>query len=178
MKWYHGCEAIAHGSLLTIDFILVLDYRSRIFHRSPGIVYWGSIQSDWVEWSGSVLRRGNVNDTRRRIRYVPFTHDLFPIIRMLVLCRLKRFWQVDDYRKPTDIQIVENSAEMLYGLIHQRWIISRGGLQAMVHGTHFIANPCRQINTNMQRSVIVPEYSATQQPSSQWADQIVKPSKQ
>ena len=31
-----------------------------------------------------------------------------------------------------DVSIVEASAELLYGLVHQRYILTRAGLQAMV----------------------------------------------
>jgi hypothetical protein len=54
-------------------------------------------------------------------------------IMVLILIHQGADMPEDEYRRqPPDIQIVENSAEMLYGLIHQRWIISRAGLQAMV----------------------------------------------
>lgn len=38
----------------------------------------------------------------------------------------------EDTSKIPDVSIVEASAELLYGLIHQRFIITRVGLQAMV----------------------------------------------
>ncbi len=37
----------------------------------------------------------------------------------------------ESHRVP-DVSIVESSAELLYGLIHQRYIITRQGLQQMV----------------------------------------------
>ena len=38
----------------------------------------------------------------------------------------------DESHKIPDVSIVESSAELLYGLIHQRFIITRQGLQSMV----------------------------------------------
>jgi casein kinase II subunit beta len=38
----------------------------------------------------------------------------------------------EDSSKIPDVSIVEASAELLYGLVHQRFIITRTGLQAMV----------------------------------------------
>lgn len=38
----------------------------------------------------------------------------------------------EDTSKIPDVSIVESSAEMLYGLVHQRYILTRAGLQAMV----------------------------------------------
>jgi casein kinase II subunit beta len=38
----------------------------------------------------------------------------------------------EDASKIPDVSIVESSAEMLYGLVHQRYILTRMGLQAMV----------------------------------------------
>lgn len=40
--------------------------------------------------------------------------------------------QDEDASKIPDVSIVESSAEMLYGLVHQRYILTRVGLQAMV----------------------------------------------
>jgi len=38
----------------------------------------------------------------------------------------------EDSSKIPDVSIVEASAELLYGLVHQRYILTRAGLQAMV----------------------------------------------
>jgi casein kinase II subunit beta len=38
----------------------------------------------------------------------------------------------DEAHRVPDVSIVESSAELLYGLIHQRYIITRQGLQQMV----------------------------------------------
>lgn len=55
--------------------------------------------------------------------------------------------QDEDSSKIPDVSIVEASAELLYGLVHQRFILTRAGLQAMVS----IALPC--INTLDQRDL-------------------------
>lgn len=50
----------------------------------------------------------------------------------------------DDAQKIPDMSIVESSAELLYGLIHQRYIITRQGLQQMVakyESAHFGSCP-------------------------------------
>ena len=46
----------------------------------------------------------------------------------------------EDSTKIPDVSIVEASAELLYGLVHQRFIITRAGLQAMVRSRP-IASP-------------------------------------
>ncbi|KAG6917908.1 hypothetical protein DXG01_000517 [Tephrocybe rancida] len=38
----------------------------------------------------------------------------------------------EDASKIPDVSIIESSAEMLYGLVHQRYILTRAGLQSMV----------------------------------------------
>lgn len=43
--------------------------------------------------------------------------------------------QDEDTSKIPDVSIVEASAELLYGLVHQRFILTRAGLQAMVRRT-------------------------------------------
>lgn len=45
---------------------------------------------------------------------------------------LPRCLDEDAAHKIPDVSIVESSAEMLYGLVHQRYILTRMGLQAMV----------------------------------------------
>lgn len=40
----------------------------------------------------------------------------------------------EETSKIPDVSIVEASAELLYGLVHQRFILTRAGLQAMVRG--------------------------------------------
>ena len=43
----------------------------------------------------------------------------------------------EETNKIPDVSIVEASAELLYGLVHQRFILTRAGLQAMVRsGRH------------------------------------------
>ncbi len=43
----------------------------------------------------------------------------------------------EDALKIPDVSIVESSAELLYGLVHQRYILTRPGLQAMVRNMYF-----------------------------------------
>lgn len=43
-----------------------------------------------------------------------------------------RYASDEDAAKIPDVSIVESSAEMLYGLVHQRYILGRAGQQAMV----------------------------------------------
>ncbi len=38
----------------------------------------------------------------------------------------------EDSAKIPDVSIVESSAELLYGLVHQRFILTKAGLSAMV----------------------------------------------
>ena len=49
---------------------------------------------------------------------------------MWVFCDV--FASDEDSSRIPDVSIVEASAELLYGLVHQRFILTRAGLQAMV----------------------------------------------
>ena len=42
----------------------------------------------------------------------------------------------EDSAKIPDVSIVEASAELLYGLVHQRYVLTRAGLHAMVSELH------------------------------------------
>lgn len=56
--------------------------------------------------------------------------DAFPILNKQ--CHTYSLTEDEDTSKIPDVSIVESSAEMLYGLVHQRYILTRVGLQAMV----------------------------------------------
>jgi casein kinase II subunit beta len=56
--------------------------------------------------------------------------DAFPILNKQ--CHTYSLTEDEDTSKIPDVSIVESSAEMLYGLVHQRYILTRAGLQAMV----------------------------------------------
>lgn len=58
-----------------------------------------------------------------------------PIQLALSSCRLNLWVSDEDTSKIPDVSIVEASAELLYGLVHQRYILTRAGLQAMVRST-------------------------------------------
>lgn len=59
-------------------------------------------------------------------------------VRVRFICALSDYlrycyWSADeDTSKIPDVSIVEASAELLYGLVHQRFILTRAGLQLMV----------------------------------------------
>ncbi|KAL9931445.1 hypothetical protein V8E36_009731 [Tilletia maclaganii] len=58
---------------------------------------------------------------------------------------------IDDSHKVPDISIIESSAELLYGLIHQRFINTRRGLQQMLEkyeGCHF--GTCPRVYCHLQ----------------------------
>ena len=44
------------------------------------------------------------------------------------------------HRMASDLSIIESSAEMLYGLIHQRFICSRAGIQQMSEKCRFLGD--------------------------------------
>lgn len=65
----------------------------------------------------------------------PGPSQFIPIL-MLVLTVLRVSAQAEDALKIPDVSIVESSAELLYGLVHQRYILTRPGLQAMVRRSY------------------------------------------
>jgi casein kinase II subunit beta len=50
----------------------------------------------------------------------------------LELTQSSRCFVDEDSAKIPDVSIVEASAELLYGLVHQRYVLTRAGLHAMV----------------------------------------------
>lgn len=58
---------------------------------------------------------------------------------------------VEDSLKIPDVTIVESSAELLYGLVHQRFILTRPGLQAMVSGSISPRSPAVLINLQVEK---------------------------
>ena len=60
----------------------------------------------------------------------------------------------EDFSKIPDVSIVENSAELLYGLVHQRFILTKAGLQAMVRLLHSPAHvSCSLLGHTSARAV-------------------------
>lgn len=54
------------------------------------------------------------------------------LIGQTLMMRILRYVIEEDSLKIPDVSIVEASAELLYGLVHQRFILTRAGLHAMV----------------------------------------------
>ena len=54
------------------------------------------------------------------------------------------FAEEDSLRIP-DVSLVEASAELLYGLVHQRFILTRAGLHAMVRIVTCILSPLSDV---------------------------------
>ena len=80
----------------------------------------------------------------------------------------------EDSSKIPDVSIVESSAELLYGLVHQRYILTKIGLAAMVRSPlpyHFPSIPMQTLmdrsrNTTRVISVHAPVYSVIRPMSS------------
>ena len=73
----------------------------------------------------------------------------------------------EDTSKIPDVSIVEASAELLYGLVHQRFILTRAGLQLMVclhifcHREPSLSPCCRSTSTKPESSELVLVFTAT-----------------
>ena len=53
-------------------------------------------------------------------------------MKINLLINLMFLFLEEESLKVPDVSLVENSAEVLYGMIHQRYILTRQGLQQMV----------------------------------------------
>lgn len=73
----------------------------------------------------------------------------FPFLSASLPLPLLRSLEDESHRVP-DVSIVESSAELLYGLIHQRFIITRQGLQQMVRPSLFITLSARELISQLQ----------------------------
>ncbi|PPQ98557.1 hypothetical protein CVT24_004048 [Panaeolus cyanescens] len=71
----------------------------------------------------------------------------------------------EDTSKIPDVSIVESSAEMLYGLVHQRYILTRMGLQAMVRHSSVISGGLARANSvcDLFPSALCPIFGLTRQ---------------
>lgn len=70
---------------------------------------------------------------------------------------LNSAWNVteEEAHRVPDVSIVESSAELLYGLIHQRYIITRQGLQQMVLALH----ACTDHSGVRAHSCVIPQFA-------------------
>ena len=81
----------------------------------------------------------------------------------------------EDSSKIPDVSIVESSADLLYGLVHQRFILTKAGLTSMVrhfplpHLTRLMAHNLRSKSTNKDTLALVLESFVTP-PTSYRAD--------
>jgi len=79
--------------------------------------------------------------------------------------------------KIPDVSIVESSSELLYGLVHQRFIITRPGLTSMVSmfsfTPRFRLTLCSSRSTKTGTLALAPESTATQLLYFQLDDQIL-----
>jgi casein kinase II regulatory subunit len=57
----------------------------------------------------------------------------------------------EDSAKIPDVSIVEASAELLYGLVHQRYVLTRAGLHAMVSEPPWFIIVAVNVNSNAFR---------------------------
>ncbi|KAG8935246.1 casein kinase 2 regulatory subunit [Tulasnella sp. 419] len=112
------------------------------FCSLPGHEYFCEVSEDFIEDDFNLTGLASL---------VPFWKEAMEMVLDV---------EPEDTLKIPDVTIVESSAELLYGLVHQRYILTRPGLQAMVekyeaghfgtcprvycHSTHVA--PCGQID--------------------------------
>jgi hypothetical protein len=130
-EWLTGrsdphCSVIHPDVDADLDQLVLLPSRTRVFLRSLRGVHRGRLQLDRPQCDGTLLERGHGYGAGRRARYPSASITCNPMWLMLTPSD-------EDASKIPDVSIVESSAEMLYGLVHQRFILTRAGLQAMVN---------------------------------------------
>jgi hypothetical protein len=118
------CSVVNADEHAHMDQLVLLAARARVLLRGRGGVHRGRLQPHRAQLDGAVLEGGARDGPRRRDRCALRAS---PIQGMASELRTD-----EDSSKIPDVSIVEASAELLYGLVHQRFIITRTGLQAMV----------------------------------------------
>ncbi|KAK0566959.1 casein kinase 2 regulatory subunit [Tilletia horrida] len=104
------------------------------FCSLPGHEFFAEVDEDFIEDDFNLTGLSQV---------VPFYKEALEMILDVET--------VDESHKIPDVSIIESSAELLYGLIHQRYITTRRGLQQMLdkfEGCHFGA--CPRVFCHMQ----------------------------
>ncbi|KAG8898176.1 casein kinase 2 regulatory subunit [Tulasnella sp. 403] len=84
------------------------------FCSLPGHEYFCEVSEDFIEDDFNLTGLASL---------VPFWKEAMEMVLDV---------EAEDSLKIPDVTIVESSAELLYGLVHQRYILTRPGLQAMV----------------------------------------------
>ena len=122
---------LIHPNINTdVDQLVLLAARARILLRGRGGFHRGRLQPHRPERDGPLLEGGDGDGARCRARCVVAMHGRRrPQSRSL---STRVTITDEDTSKIPDVSIVEASAELLYGLVHQRYILTRAGLQAMV----------------------------------------------
>lgn len=107
-----------------LDQLVLFPTWPRVLLRSIRGFHRRRLQLDWTECNGAILEGSDGDGVGCGTRWV------YLIINHGIVFDL--FNSDEDSSKIPDVSIVEASAELLYGLVHQRYILTRAGLQAMV----------------------------------------------